>query len=145
MEGEDMTPSVHEQQRVVEKHMAAFNEKDLTGFLEHQTEDVVIHGGLDRYEGADGVERFAGRWAETFPDISVTPEDLFTAEDRTAARWRVTGTHEGEFLGIDPSDEEIEFTGLSIYRFEDGRIAEWWIEADYTGVLQQLDAIEPRS
>lgn len=137
------TPTAEERKHLIEDHMAAFNEKDLEGFVDLHTGDVVVHGGLDRYEGIDGLERFAQRWAETFPDISVTPENLFSAGNMVAARWRVKGTHEGTFLGFDPTGREIEMTGLSTYRFEGGEIAEWWIEADYVGVLEQIGAISP--
>jgi predicted ester cyclase len=56
------------------------------------------------------------------------------------ARWSLQGTHEGVLptLAIRPTGEEVTFTGISIYRFKDGRIVEIWQEGDYLGLVNQL-------
>ncbi len=52
------------------------------------------------------------------------------------------GTHEGEFMGIEPTGRRVEMEGTVIHRLEDGKVAETWAQFDVLGLLRQLGAIE---
>jgi predicted ester cyclase len=48
-------------------------------------------------------------------------------------------------MGIPPSSKEVEFTGISVYRIERGKIAESWNFEDKLGLMRQIGVIpEPR-
>jgi predicted ester cyclase len=51
------------------------------------------------------------------------------------------GTHRDEFMGIAPTGKHVMFTGIAIFRVEEGKIAELWQNLDTLGLLQQLGAI----
>lgn len=36
---------------------------------------------------------------------------------------RLTGTHEGEFMGIEPTGREVDVPGIASYRVEDGMVS----------------------
>ena len=55
--------------------------------------------------------------------------------------WRAEGTHEGEFQGYAPTGNQVTWTGINVYRFECGLIAEEWAEVDGLGRLQQLGVL----
>jgi predicted ester cyclase len=57
------------------------------------------------------------------------------------AHWRAQATHQGEYMGIPPTGNRVNFTGISIYRIERGQIAESWGVSDLLGMMQQLGAI----
>jgi predicted ester cyclase len=62
--------------------------------------------------------------------------------DKVVTRWRMRGTHRGEFRGIAPTDKEVEVTGIGIFRFSPaGKVVESWDSLDELGMLQQLGAI----
>jgi predicted ester cyclase len=42
-------------------------------------------------------------------------------------------------MGVAPTGESLEYTGLSMYRIEDGRIAEIWETRNTLAILHQLD------
>ena len=44
-------------------------------------------------------------------------------------------------MGIAPSGKEVEFTGISFYRIEGGKIAESWTVEDQLGLMRQIGAI----
>ena len=46
------------------------------------------------------------------------------------------------FLGVDPTGKQISVTGVSVLRFEDGKIAEEWDQYDALGMMRQLSVIE---
>ncbi len=54
-----------------------------------------------------------------------------------------SGTHQGEFIGIDPTDKPVEFNVIDIHRVVDGKITEHWAVADMLGLMQQLGVIPP--
>ena len=61
-----------------------------------------------------------------------------------AARWRAHATHLGEYVGVPPTGKQVEFTGISMYRIEGGRIAESWTVKDELSLMCQIgDVSEP--
>ncbi len=83
----------------------------------------------------------AADFREGFPDVVSTIEDLIAEEDKVVARWRARATHRGEYMGIPPTGKEVEFTGISVYRIEAGKIAESWNAEDELGLMRQIGAV----
>lgn len=73
-----------------------------------------------------------------FPDLTFTVRDLVAEGDTVAARFTVTGTHEGTFLDIESTGESFEIDGIVLTRIEDGRIVETWPVWDTFGLMSQL-------
>ena len=76
-----------------------------------------------------------------FPDLENTIEDLIAERDKVVVHWRAQATHQGEYMGIPPTGNRVNFTGISIYRIERGQIAESWSVSDLWGMMQQLGAV----
>lgn len=76
-----------------------------------------------------------------YPDLRVTVEDLFGEQDRLVARNTVTGTHQGEYLGVAPTGRSVTYTEMFIVGFAGGRIAETWGVVDLLSQMKQLGAI----
>ncbi|HEY7640226.1 MAG TPA: ester cyclase [Steroidobacteraceae bacterium] len=74
----------------------------------------------------------------TVPDARYEVDDLIAEGDRVVVRWRMFGTHEGEFRGIAPTHRRIELKGIAIYRVQAGKLAERWVVSDLHGVLEQI-------
>jgi steroid delta-isomerase-like uncharacterized protein len=60
------------------------------------------------------------------PDFHVTIEDMIAEGDKVASRWTASGTHQGELVGIPPTGKQVMWTGMTIYRFAEGKIVEAW-------------------
>lgn len=86
-------------------------------------------------------KRFIVMIRASFPDFSTKTEDIITEGDKAVIRWTARGTHQGEFFGISPTDKQVTWTGITIYRFADGKVVEAWWSKDILGLLQQLDVI----
>ncbi len=105
--------------------------------------DEVHHWGI----GGDttGFEEFSERWNlffTAFPDLEFTVDLVIVEDDLAATHWTATGTHRGEWLGIAPTDREVTWTGINIFRIECGLIVESWGAADHLGLLSQLGATD---
>ena len=72
------------------------------------------------------------------PDSNWKIEELLASGDKVATRWFYKGTHEGEFMGIPPTANKIEFNGITIARIENGKIIEEREYYDVLGMMQQL-------
>lgn len=72
------------------------------------------------------------------PDAHYEVDDLIAEGDRVVVRWRLLGTHKGNFAGIAPSGKAITLRGIAIYRVEGGKLMERWVVADLHGVLEQI-------
>jgi steroid delta-isomerase-like uncharacterized protein len=92
-------------------------------------------------EQAEAARQEAADFRRGFPDVVSTIEDLIAEGDRVAARWRARATHRGEYVGVPPTGKEVEFTGISVYRIEGGRIAESWTVEDELGLMRQIGAV----
>jgi predicted ester cyclase len=76
-----------------------------------------------------------------FPDLTKTTEDLFSVNDLVVDRVTVRATHTGDFMGIAPTGNQVQFSEMHIARISEGRIAERWGEWDRLTLLQQVSAI----
>ena len=47
-------------------------------------------------------------------------------------------THQGPFLGVEPTGKTVEFNVIDVLRLRDGQYVEHWACADMLGLLGQL-------
>ena len=73
-----------------------------------------------------------------FPDHHFDIEDAVAEGDKVAVRGTMTGTHEGELLGIAPTGERVAAQQVHWFRVADGKVAEHWAVRDDLGMMQQL-------
>lgn len=107
--------------------------------------DVVDHDPApEQGPGPQGFKDMFATMRSAFPDLEVTPEHMTATEDDVALAYTITGTHQGDFLGIAPTGRRITARGVQIGRFENGRLAERWGSSDQLAILQQLGA-EPQT
>lgn len=78
------------------------------------------------------------------PDLEFTVEvGPVVAEPYVTPRWQARGTYAGGIPGTSPDavGRELTFSGTDTLRLEDGRIAEYWANADSLWVAQQLGLV----
>ena len=54
-------------------------------------------------------------------------------------RWTASGTSKGNFYIFKPSGKIVEYTGISIYRIENGKIIEIWETRNTFVIMQQIN------
>jgi len=126
---------------ILERHTEeVWNRGNLDAVDTYIAEDYVERdsAGTDEFHGPEGYKRSVENYRAAFPDLTVTIEESIVVGDRIVMRQRFTGTHEGTFMGIEPTGDEIESTSMLICRIENDRIAETWVETDTLGLLEDL-------
>jgi steroid delta-isomerase-like uncharacterized protein len=104
--------------------------------------DAVIRTPLPiAATGAELLKEVFARLLRAYPDLQITVEDLIEEGDKVVMHNTVTGTHQGEHLGVPPTGKSVAYNEIFIARFADGRIAETWGVVDVLAQMRQLGAI----
>lgn len=99
-----------------------------------------IHPG----HGILGLQKIATSFRGGFPDIHIEIEDAIAVDDKVILRWKTTRqTHTGMYRGLPPTGKEVRMTGITIFRFQNGKIAELWLELDQLNGARQMRAVAP--
>jgi predicted ester cyclase len=65
-------------------------------------------------------------------------EDLVAEFDKVIARTRAHGIHRGTYLELAATGQPVTYTKTFTFRITDRKIAEWWIDVNCLGILQQI-------
>lgn len=128
-------------ERVVEQ---AWNKGNMEVVDEVIADGYVMHTQMlpQDVRGPEGFKEMVQMWRSAFPDFEMTIEDRVVEGERIVHHFTMHGTHEGEFMGIEPTGNEIEVETISIHTFEDGEAVADFAVLDSLGLMTQLDAVE---
>jgi predicted ester cyclase len=118
------------------------NRGDLEASLAFTAPDALFNG---QPFGREGDRQRSEMLAKAFPDTRYDIQELVAEGDTLVARWRMTGTHQGELVGptmtIPPTGKRIDLWGMSLYRMKDGMAKEIWESLDMMEFLGQLGVL----
>jgi steroid delta-isomerase-like uncharacterized protein len=118
-----------------------WHQGDLERIEELFAPDFVRHDPGREIHGPEENRRFIKGLRAAFPDLHFTVLDQIAERDKVAVRFRVKGTHLGDFQGMQPTRKQVVYSGILIYRITNGKIAEQWTEFDLQGFLEQLGVL----
>ena len=82
-----------------------------------------------------------GQCEAAFPRYEIAVHQVVAENDLVTVRGTFKGTHRGaSFYGIEPAGVEASADLMIIYRIEDGRIAEHWLQFDGASLVAQLQS-----
>jgi steroid delta-isomerase-like uncharacterized protein len=126
---------------LADRALAAWNAHDPDGVAACYAEDAEF---LDialpePMRGRQAIRDAAAAYLAAFSDFHVDVDEPIVDGDRAAQEWRVTGTHDGELMGIPPTGRSISLAGCGVDVIgPDGlfvRGANYW---NVAAMLQQL-------
>lgn len=134
--------STQEKIEVIERYSEeVMNQGNLNAVDDLLADDYVHHTPPPGMEpNREGFKAFVAAAHSGLDNLTLTANDIIVQGDKVAQRWTNTGVHKGEFLGIPPTGNQVEFSGISIYTVRDGEIVEDWTHFDSMGLMQQLGA-----
>ncbi len=98
---------------------------------------VLVTGGAG-FVGSHLVDELLKR------DNRVIIEDFIAEGDKVVCRFTASGTHQGKFMGIPPTEKRVTIMEICIYRIIGGKIVECWGLFDQMGLMQQLGVKQSR-
>ncbi|HXG57880.1 MAG TPA: ester cyclase [Thermoanaerobaculia bacterium] len=98
-------------------------------------DDYVRHDprGGNPPPGPRGQKLIAQSFRKGCPDCVMKVTRLVAEDDIVVGQWRITGTS--------ASGQKIDFVGVNIARFRDGRIVEIWNHRDDLAYMQQMGRV----
>ena len=116
----------------------AYNRGDIEKAISYTHQDCTLDGNPFGREG-DLIrsQTFKTAW----PDQVWTLDRLIAEGDWIVANYTFKGTFNGPMGDIPPNGKETAFTGVSVYRFDEGQIVEIWEYYDKLGLYQQMGII----
>lgn len=129
------------------------------GVVRRNTEEVQGGGNFELFD-----ELFADDFVDHTPQPNTTPDkngvrNLYQVlraafpDFRPEIHWQTVegeivttyktyhGTHQGSFLGVEPTGRKIHFETVDAMRVHDGKITEHWGVANLFSLMQQLGAL----
>ena len=119
-----------------------FNNHNAEAIADFVAEDYVEHTpSPGQGPGIEGAKQYFRGLFTAFPDLHITVEDTIAEGDQVSARAHITGTHQGEFMGMTPTGRQVDITGMDWLRIAGGKVVEHWNQFDDLGMMQQLGVI----
>lgn len=94
-------------------------------------------------QGCDTLKQGITASRAVFVDLHVQLHDVIADGEMVGVRGTMRCTHQGEFLGVSPSGNELSWNGLALFRIVDGKITERWFNSDSLSITQQLGLVAP--
>ena len=76
--------------------------------------EVGIEGAIQHIKGV----------RETYPDLTLTIEKQIAEGDWVVTHLTARGTHSGTWIGMKPTNKELEFTAINVDKIINGKIVE---------------------
>ena len=103
--------------------------------------DFVFHAAREDVRSSEGVKQRISAYRTGFPDLRATIEDQIAEADKVVTRVTWHGTHNGDFRGTAPTNKQVQWSGVVIFRIAGGKIMERWGNLDRLGIMEQIGAV----
>ncbi|HJT89307.1 MAG TPA: ester cyclase [Bryobacteraceae bacterium] len=135
--------SEQENVQIGHQAIAALNAHDVDGYVQYLDEAYIGEAELTPgpVEGREAARQNVEARLRAFPDLRLDVEEVLATGDKVVARWRMTGTHTGEFVGIAPTNRRVEIRGCTVAQVRNGKVIRTRVYADNATMLQQLGVI----
>jgi predicted SnoaL-like aldol condensation-catalyzing enzyme len=115
-----------------------FVNHDLSVLDQYIQDDYTQHNP-DVPQGKEGFRQFFEQTFKALPDFKYTLKALVADEDRVWIHCTSSGTHTGgEWLGVRPTGNKLNFDVVDMFRIHEGKLAEHWDVADTYTLFNQL-------
>jgi steroid delta-isomerase-like uncharacterized protein len=101
--------------------------------------DYVLHDPVTGdLHGFETFREFVQAYRTAFPDLRLDIEDQIAEGDRVVSLWTSRDLCAGEIIGIVPPNRPARTSGVSIDRFDAGKILETWGMWDALDLIREL-------
>jgi predicted ester cyclase len=118
----------HNNERLVRAFLQAAHSTQIKNLDAYVAEQVKCWGFPEFNPGnRDEYQGFFNYIADVFAAQIFSIEQLLADDAQVLVRFRVSGKHHEEFMGLPATGGELEFTATALFRLEAGMIREVWM------------------
>jgi predicted ester cyclase len=88
--------------------------------------------------GPDGFRFVFKMLSSSFPDQHIAIDDIIAEGDKVVVRSTFSSTQTGPLMGFPPTGKHCTQAQISIFRLANGKVIEYWFNADDLGMIRQL-------
>jgi len=145
------TPALAQQSREQERNKQVarnffeevLNQGHLDKYAESHSKDFVAHGG-DRDFTLEEDMGIAREERKALPDMKMSVDHIVAEEDLVVVHWTVSGTNTQAGMGFPATGKSMKTSGMTLFRFKDGKIVEEWNAWNMLSILRQLGLYPPQ-
>lgn len=101
---------------------------------------VTTSVALDKQpKGTEGALYWVDEFKKMFSETHFTITHLVADTNFVSARFEVTATHTGNFMGIAATNKKVKYNGFVIHEVKEGKLSKTWTEFDLYGLKTQLE------
>lgn len=128
---------------IARESIKAWNAHDPDGVARLVSNDFVSESDTlpAALRGQDAVRQVVQMYLRAFPDLHFEIEQILSSGDHVTLRWRATGTHRGELMGIPATNRAADTHGCTVEEVRDGKIVREWVYWDTGNLLRQLGVL----
>ena len=101
----------------------------------------VDHSGMTNPPTREGSRQFFTMMFAAFPDMHFTIRQQIAEGDKVLTHKTLHATHQGPFMGIPPTNNQIAIDVMDIFTVAGGMITEHWTVGDMLGMMRQLGVV----
>jgi len=123
------------------------DKRDISKIDEFFTGDCVIYRPEvpEPIEGRENFKQALSKVIDMYSELKTTIYDLIAEGDRVACRLSHSAINKGEWTSRigrhDVVGKPVSWSAMAIFRFQDGKIAEEWVNRDELGMLIMLGVL----
>jgi steroid delta-isomerase-like uncharacterized protein len=127
----------------IDAYNDAWNAHDVERIRTMHAPDMVFenHTAGERAEGEQALAHIAGIF-ESWPDIEFRTRRLYVREDLVVQEWTASATHVKQLtrgdIVAEPSGKRIEWDGMDVIPFQDGKVKRKDVYSDSVSILRQV-------
>ncbi len=91
--------------------------------------------------GPDAVRQEVQMYVRAFSDLRFEVEQILSSGDYVTMRWMATGTHDGELMGIPPTNKRVVTHGCTVEEVRNGKAVREWVYWDTGNLLRQIGVL----
>lgn len=145
MPDNDLAARLLAERTAVETLYRAFSEKnpDLVDLaVTPDWDDIPLSPGQG--PGPEGFKPLLASIINAFPDINIIIHDMLQEPGKIAVRAEITGTHQGEIMGIAATGQPVSIRLHEFHTLDGQRITTTWHLEDWFGMFLQLGQFPSR-
>ncbi len=105
------------------------------------TDDYRAQIGIQSETDVNGHDAYARLLYAAFPDMGRVFDDVVVTPDKEIVRFRLHGTHRGEFMGVAPTGNRIDAPCIGILQIRDGKVCRLDGIVDLAAILTQIGGL----
>lgn len=119
------------------------NRRDVAALKQSWTADTVVRFPDRTCHGADEIAAYFEDAFAALPDWHMEVVSIAAEDDDVFVHWRLTGTHTGPLLGIEPTGKSLDVDGMDHFVLRDGKVVSNFVIFDQMQYARQIGIMPP--